>query len=210
MSKRLTKRMLHGMLMAAGIPLHRWGKGQAKTFAKLFHSMFVGEIELRFMQLNQQAVLALYCRKVKVYIYCEVDGKIYYLHEVQRIRNGNKFGFSRGRSVSEKMHLNETPEDAALRGIIEELHLAALLLDAETTPVFERRGHYFGRPRPSNSWPGLFTMGPRYRLVCKLHPELFNPDGHKQFENRIHVATFKWRQVSPEELAEILPLSKVS
>ncbi|HWH07045.1 MAG TPA: NUDIX hydrolase, partial [Candidatus Paceibacterota bacterium] len=132
------------------------------------------------------------CKKVKIDIYCEVDGVLWYLVEGdQELDNGHIRGRSWKRSASEKVKRGETAIQAAKRCMEEEL---GLVFTPETEPAFYIYQRYKARPRPSNSFPGTYVQGPRTKVVTILHPSLFCPEGYDEIKDGKVRTHFHWER----------------
>lgn len=196
--KAFTRKTLKEFLKQFGVPVSKYGKGIAKTLEDLYLSIECGEIRISLHRLELVTgfmfVPLLTCRKVKIDIYCKIDGVLWYLIEgEQLLENGKRRRRSEKRSASEKVGKGESFTAAARRCLLEELGLTFTPL---TEPEFHLYREYFASPRPSNSFPGTYVNGKRQKVVTQLHPDLFDPDGYTEYKNGKPRTHFSWKRAN--------------
>ncbi|HYE23310.1 MAG TPA: hypothetical protein VEA92_02565 [Candidatus Paceibacterota bacterium] len=201
--KAFTRQGLKTFLKLFGAPVSKYGKGIAKTLEDLYLSVASEEIAIslyrRELKSGFMLVPLLTCRKVKIDIYCKVNGVLWYLVEgEQLLQNGKRRRRSLKRSASEKIGKGESYSVGARRCLIEEL---GLVFTPETEPEFYPYEEYFATPRLSNSFPGTYVNGKRHKVVMQLHPDLFNSDGYTEYKNGKPRTHFSWKRA--DEVWEI-------
>lgn len=161
---------LERILQAAGIDTTLWGKGKAKSIAQLQAEIDSGETIL--VVENGQLMRRVVIGGANIY-HLSSDGKTYRLKEERQVfRNGSIRQRNLGQAVSEKMHHDEEPLLAMIRGIREELGLDGEFLIKAT-----------GIDEPfvdSPSYPGLPTRYMRHQFEVWLTEQQFNPDGYQE------------------------------
>jgi len=194
--KAFTQDGLKKFLKHFGAPISKYGKGIAKTIEDLFLSVQSGEVRISLLRIELarafMLVPLLTCRKVKVDVYCMVDGILWYLVEgEQPTDDGTRRRRSDKRSASGKIGIGESDIQAARPVLVCEV---GLVFTSSTEPVFYLYKTYFASPRPSNSFPGTYVNGKRYKVVLELHPDLYDPDGYTEFKNGIARTHFSWKR----------------
>ena len=195
-NKAFTRSHLKEFLRLFGAPVSKYGKGIAKTLEDLYLSIACGEIRVSLyavpLSTGFMLVPLLTCRKVKIDIYCMIDGVLWYLVEgEQLLENGNRRRRSEKRSASEKIGKGESLFVAARRCMMEEL---GLVFTPTTEPELFLYKKYFAKPRPSNSFPGTYVNGRRHKVVVQLHPDLFNPEGYTEYKDGKPRTHFSWKR----------------
>jgi hypothetical protein len=181
--KRIIAKDLGKILKSHGIPISTWGKGSSKTLKRLEEASDVGEVRIHLMPV-------MWCKKVKIDIYCTVGGVLYYLvEELQTLENGETRSRPSTRSVSEKRKKGEKVWRAARRALEEEL---GLTFTKKTKPEFYIYSSYESPAHLSLSFPAMYIEGPRDRLVCELDPSLFQEDGYQEWREGKLYGSFKW------------------
>jgi hypothetical protein len=128
-----------------------WGQGATKTLEQLFTE--VQDHESRLIEPRDTSVLGRMVRVAGVDITAHIDGKRLRLYEKEQVfhHDGSTRKRKLATSISEKIAGDELPEEAAIRGIHEELgvtygglltHIAERLVIRES----------------SDSYPGLFSV----------------------------------------------------
>jgi len=132
---------LRDFLIAQGVPLKLWGKGQAKYVKSLWQELQAGESRLTAVPLRRRVeMVSLIIRR----------GEKMLIEMEQQLADGR----TRTRHIppSEKLQRNEHFLDAAYRGLQEELHIppdqAVMKLDTYRKKTVEQL---------SSSYPGLIT-----------------------------------------------------
>ena len=132
---------LAAWLTNAGIPLERWGKGEAKTVADLWHEVSAGETTLHDDPPRREV------RVTQVFI--RRDGRV--LMEIeQEMADGRRR--IRDWPPSEKFKRGEDARLAARRCLAEELGLAV------SPDALCEEGELYTREVDSPSYPGLLTL----------------------------------------------------
>jgi len=177
-SKAYTFKRFRRWLMHYGVSISRFGKGHAESLETLHALVEDGSVKPSLMPV-------LVCHKVKMDVYCEVDGEVFYLVEgggvipTNLLRPSN----SHKRSMSVLVKKGETAINAARRGLQE--HLGLNLFGA-AEPEFYVYDRYYATPRLSNSFPGTAVSGPRAKVVTVLHPSAFRPEGYSDGKTHYH------------------------
>mmetsp|Transcript_58695 Transcript_58695/g.138328 ORF Transcript_58695/g.138328 Transcript_58695/m.138328 type:complete len:490 (+) Transcript_58695:242-1711(+) len=143
-----------------GIDTALWGKAQAKTVQDFFHEIWAGECE-PLSEAAQRSISV-----VKVRILDEDDKGLWQLYETQQkfCRDGRTR--PRNKPLAEKKRPRETPEETAVRGVLEELgsvleHGCAIDVNRDSLEEWVETRH-------SNSFPGLETVYQLYQVDVKV------------------------------------------
>lgn len=128
-----------------------WGRGATKTLEQLFTE--VKDHESRLVESKDASVLGRIVRVAGVDITADIGGKRLYLYEKKQVFHHD--GSTRERdlptSISEKIAGDELPEEAAIRGMREELGVA---YDGLLTHIVDR----LAIRESSSGYPGLFSV----------------------------------------------------
>ena len=176
---------LQQKLLAAGIDVSQYGKGQAKTLADLQQEIEKGET---LLATDKEGKLYREVRVCGVDIfYISPEGKKYRLKEEKQVfKDGRERRRDLGQAVSEKMKPGENPEEAALRGIKEELGIA----DNIKLEDFSDDKQILVSP----SYPGLKSEYNRYVFKTILNENQFKPEGYTEEEGG-KTTYFVWEEV---------------
>lgn len=159
-----------------------WHGGSIKTVNDLIEEVRLGESSLIE---NNNELLRL-VRVVCPTIYARIDDRIYVLIENrQEFINGNVRHRNLGSSLGEKIINNESPLDALLRGLREELQIERfdeILYSGESVD----RGD-------SQSYPGLLSEYRKYNYAVVLSPDDFCPEGYMEVQAR-KTTYFTWEK----------------
>lgn len=177
---------LVSLLESHGIDLTQWDKGNAKTLSYLLNEIKHGESTLildeKYGLIRQVEVVALDIQYID-----KKSGKAYLLIENRQV-------FSDGRvrrrykinSVAEKMKPGECPEEAARRGIKEELGI-----DDNIGLFPPKHSEYY---RVSESYPDLLTRYSYNLFKAILSEKQYKKEGY--IEDRSDCKTyFVWREI---------------
>jgi len=180
---------LQRQLESAGIDTSKWGIGEAKTLAHLQEEIESGESVLisgETGELLRQVAVAV----ADVY-YKSPDGKRYRLKEDRQIfKDGRERRRGLVQAVSEKIRPNESPKNAMIRGIREELGLGGeiKLIEAGTEE----------ETLISPSYPGLPSKYVRHKFKIMLNDEQFNLEGYIE-EQPDKSTYFVWEEAEEEK-----------
>lgn len=173
-SKIETLENLQILLDIHGINSKEWGKGRTKTVADLFGEIVSQETILEIQE-NGVIVRKLSVIGAKVF-YIDQNNQRFYLKEDKQVFNDDRI---RKRdlscSVSEKMKANESPEQALIRGLQEELGVFGDLNFVDQGSTLETAD--------SPSYPGLFTKYTRYSFDVVLNSDQYNPNGYTEVQS---------------------------
>ncbi len=167
---------LRDQLEQAGISTADWGKGQAKTLRHLVKEIKDGETIL-VNDARGQLVRSVVVGNADVY-YKLPNGNLLCLKEYRQVFNdGRERRRNLGCAVSEKMKPNETPEEAMIRGIQEELGIAGPIdIAAEGTKE---------ETIDSPSYPGLRSRYIQHKFRIMLNSEQYKLDGYTEEQGEI-------------------------
>lgn len=143
MEKMLSLDNIREVLVAAGIPVGRWGKGTAKSLQDLFTEIKKGESHIT---ITGKGVV----RVVNVVNALIVSERGILLEKMQVLPNGSKK--IRMTVPGGKVAQDELAESALRRELNEELGVFYEDMNARVVEVRQNRDS-----RPSRSFPGLFT-----------------------------------------------------
>lgn len=151
--------------------LGSWGIGEAKTATHLVDEVQEGESILEIV--NGHIVRRI--KPISIAIYSPTQPKLLLRETKQVFKDG------RGRvrnlpdncSVAEKVRFlhNETPEEATIRGLQEELKI-----QVDPNQLIYQRQHI--QTGPSSSYPGIITKKEIYLFQCQFNQSQFNPAGY--------------------------------
>jgi hypothetical protein len=170
------------VLQAAGIDISRWGT-ECKSLEELWQETHYGDCHL------VQAEDGKIYRRVRVVVVT-----IHYQHQVlvEHTQSHNITGEVRHRklagSLIEKLMLDESPEEGALRLLAEEMDLHAHNKDLG---AFEQGMVN----RQSESYPGLATEYHLYRTHTQMPVALYQPEYQAEFEPWTTV----WKWISEDQ-----------
>lgn len=181
----MARQNLLSMLHYFGLPLDRWGQGDAKTFGDLFREVQEGETTFVWDDKGFRRRLNVVSIDV---VHRDRWGQAYYLVEShQQFPDGRVRQRSLPFSISEKMKSGEKPIAAMSRALDEELGISI------ATPLTHVSTE--ASVRMSSSYPGLLTEAIAYGGVAIVQPEAFDPAGY--VENRDGLTThFVWQEVT--------------
>jgi hypothetical protein len=165
----MQKEELRAFLLAHDIPLHLWGRGEAKTLEHLTKELSEGEAALRYETGRLQRV----ARGAIVDVLYQDRSRLLRLRETRQVfadgRERIRKDLSTG--IGEKLKLDETPLAGALRALQEELGIDEPLTYLELPE--RTKG-----PLPSVSYPGLYTLYVMYPFEVFLPRRLYRPEGY--------------------------------
>lgn len=163
---------LTAQLVCNGINLETWGLDGYKSPEELFHEIQAGESLLTH---DGQSLV----RDVKfsaAEVFFKSSEGVLRLREIRE--NKNSLGFS----VSEKIQKNETPCEAMVRGIEEELSLTGVSPQYTGCRIWKS---------DSASYPGLKAQYTCYTYELWLRPEEFCQEGYRE-EKKGRTRRFLW------------------
>jgi hypothetical protein len=168
------------LLERHNIPFASWGQGHAKTLEHLLKELESGESVL---EEDESGELLLKANIVDVEIFhTDRTGKRLKLVEEKQVFNDGRERKRDMPGVAEKMKPGEKPEEAARRGILEELgiNLRDVRYHSKNEDTLE-----------SFSYPGLKRSSVFYRFSAELDSGEFKPEGYTEVQPD-KVATFVW------------------
>lgn len=154
---------LEMLLDAHGVDLSSWGAGGTRTVRALYTELELGESFLVY----DAGTLLREVRAVKVRVMRPADRRLCLIEAVQVLANGHVR--QRGRPLSEKMMWWEQPQEAARRGVLEELGPVLKRYRSSSIAIDEKSlVSWVETSRSSCSYPTLAT---RYEL-CQLDAQV--------------------------------------
>lgn len=177
---------LENQLNNSGIDTSTWGQGTAKNINDLQKEINSGECVLDtdvYGNLFRKVSVA----SVHIY-YTDEDGKKFKLIESKQVfKDGRERVRRLDRSVSEKLKLNESAEDGALRGIKEELGILTEIvlnkLDIQTEKMLS-----------PYSYPNLRSEYTTHHFDCNLNNNQFDSNGYIERQDNL-TTYFIWEEV---------------
>lgn len=148
----------------------QWGLGATKTLEQLFEE--IRNNESRLVEPRDTSVLGRMVRVAAVDITTQVAGiPLRLVEERQVFRNNSERTRDLQTSISEKIMGGESPEEAAVRGMREELDVA---YEGLLTHVADR----LVIRESSNGYPGLLSIYRTHTFAAQFSEQEYNPDGY--------------------------------
>lgn len=180
----MTKEELVSLLTKANISLDKWGTGKAKSVDHLFREIEAGETRLVW----RHGLLRVVC-VVGVSVHHVEKGETLYLREVkQMLADGRERLRDLAATVWEKRLIGESPEEAAYRGLREELGLVGVPLVSALGVHRDER-----KRKDSSSYPDLPTEYWYDKFCVIVPPDFFRPEGYKMREDGV-TSHFEWEK----------------
>lgn len=159
------------------IPYENWGTGESKTLVHLLAEITSGEA---ILEDKHNRVLR---------IVTGVGVNVLFQHlklveEKQIFSDGRERRRGLSTSVGEKMKAGESPDEAAIRTLKEELGIVGVAIS--NTGVENRE------PVPSTSYPGLWTKNTVYIYGARLSSHQFRHEGYIEVQSD-KTSYFVWR-----------------
>lgn len=176
-------------LRRLGIPIERWGRGEARTLEDFYREVGSGEASLQessdgrlFRIVNGATVNVFYRNAAGETLKLTEERQVY---KDGRVR---KRAADLRMSVGEKMRKGETPEAAARRALAEDLgiHDGELALLPSKEP--------FEQTSPSKAFPGLFTRYTSHRFDLFLPGEYYRAEGYEKRQPD-KTTSFVWKKI---------------
>jgi ADP-ribose pyrophosphatase YjhB (NUDIX family) len=180
-----TEQDLTDLLTAHGVDVQQFGQGSAKTVSHLLRELREGEATLH---LTADGKILRHALGATLHVQAtdpDSGRQLTLVEDHQRFHDGRVRRRKLPGSVGEKMSPGETPEQAAVRALAEELdihvpvELGPSTLETKTTD--------------SQSYPGLITRYDFYHFTVTLPSEAFRPDGYVEVQSDKQTV-FVWRQ----------------
>lgn len=163
------------VLEGHGIDHTVWGRGATKTLEQLFAE--IQDRESRLVESRDASVLGRMVSVAGVDITAHIDGKRLHLYEKKQVfhRDGSTRERELATSISEKIAGDELPEEAAIRGMQEELGIAyAGLLTHVADRLVIRES--------SGSYPGLLSVYRTHTFAAQFSSQEYRPDGYVEVQ----------------------------
>lgn len=172
-----------------GIGWDKWGTGASLPVEKLVQEIQAGEAKL---VRAEDGSLLREVHGIGVVVFYQDGDQLLRLREGKRIRADGELMLPRAfpGSVGEKLQPDEPSENAAHRGMAEELDIS----DAELTFYGD-----FDEIRNSKRFPGMKTRMVTDLFKCHLTSEQFNREGYKE-EQPDKTTYFVWQPVDNEDI----------
>jgi len=184
----MDKTKLLELLKVHGIPLSKWGQGQAKTVEHLLAEINSGEASLKedgakIIRSSLGAVIQVYYQDGPDLLFLKEDRQVFVDGREKRrdLRNPTS-------SVGEKMRPGENPEEAAYRALREELDINERVSLTRHLTVSSKG------PVLSDSFPGLWTMYKIHVFELFLPQHLYKADGYVE-KQRDKTNYFAWTKI---------------
>lgn len=156
-------------LIKSGIDVSLWGKGPSRTLEALYNEIVNGEAIL-FDSGGGKLLRKVTITGVDLF-YTTQNGKLLKLKQEKQVFKDGRIKFRHSKlSVSEKMKPNETPLEATLRGITEELGISGPFYLSRTSSSIETLY--------SKSYPGLKSQYLCHHFKGYVPPEQYDPCGY--------------------------------
>lgn len=182
---------LRALLQRHRIDYGSWGTGYTKTPQQLMKEIRSGESVL----IVKRGVLVRQVRHAQANISCLIDGVPHRLVEVRQEFSNGTVRHRKGadRSISEKIRANESPRDAMIRGIYEELGIADF---AGIGLVRDSRRPRKRRSDSAESYPNLAVEHVEFLFTWSMLALWVRPEGYVEVQKR-KTTHFAWK---PEPL----------
>lgn len=179
---------LEFQLRAHGIPIDSWGTGKSKTLAHLSSEIENGESIL--LASNEKLIRREEGVAVNIFYHSNNGVELKLFEEEQTFRDNRKRTRDFPFSLGEKMKTGESPQEAIIRALQEELGIDnpnSLVENVE----FELQHN---DPVPSTTYPGLFTERIIHVTYMELPGEYYKPEGYVE-KQPDKTTIFKWHEV---------------
>lgn len=177
---------LKKLLTKAGIDLKKWGKDKAKTLDQFYKELKNGESVLIRRGKSGELLRKVSVAAANIY-YIASDGTKYRLKEVRQVfKDGRERARELAQSVLEKMQPGESPEEAMIRGIREELGISS--------EIKLNKAIINKQQTKSPSYPDLLTQYTTYIYEVLFNNDQFDPEGYKE-EGPDKTTYFEWEEV---------------
>lgn len=160
---------LEKLLNDNGIETAKWGLGKSKSIFALYREILEGETKLSFID----GVLTRELHVVGIVVTC---GDYLLKEEKQVFTDGRARYRELTSSCTEKMIEGETPKEAAVRCLKEEIGI-----DVHETELTAKVSHT--TEDISSSYPGLKSIYYRNPFSYEMKPELFKEEGYQEFQD---------------------------
>ncbi len=154
---------------------NNWGKDDSRTIEELYKEIVDAETELfeiRTLPEDSEPTLLRTVTVVGINVTC---GKYRLKEDRQEFVDGRVRHRNLNVSCAEKLIKGETPRQAAVRCLKEELGIE--IHETELRPHISHSNVDI-----SSSYPGLNCMYNRNPFDYEMKPEFFNPDGYQEFQ----------------------------
>ena len=169
-------------LASNGVPFKGWGENGTKTIDHLLKEIQRGEAVIISESgwviriISTAAINVFYAQEEKTFVLVE---------EKQLFRDGRKRIRTLTSSLGEKIRALETPEEAARRGLKEELSIA------ERIPLIGS-GKEVRQLNPSKSYPGIYTANILHRFDIFLPEKFYRAEGYVEMQ-KDKTSYFVWK-----------------
>lgn len=178
---------LVALLSAAGCDTATWGGQKSKTVGHLLAELRDADCEL----FVDDAGLGRRVRNVWVEVFAPAGDGRRLIERVQVFTEGGELPRPLPASLGEKAKRGEVAQEAARRGLMEELGLG---VDSYELSAGQPRENPIGR----DSYPGLRTVYETHWFVARLYPVAFKPDGYVETQPDKQTY-FEWEAVAEQE-----------
>ncbi len=179
----MTRSELKEVLLEHKVPVHTWGKGDAKGLGDLYSEVRHGETKLT---VDKNGKLVREVGIVKIDIYHKQQNVLYRLVEDYQIfSDGRKRILKQDCPVGEKMKPNETPQQTFERALREELAITHHIMGKATRTRVTTH--------VSRSYPGLTSRYHEHRFKVTLPEKYYNADGYMEVDGN-RKTYFSWKK----------------
>jgi hypothetical protein len=180
----MNKTALVTFLMAHGVPLSEWGKGKARSVNQLLEEIESSEAEINAKE--GKVIRTIQVVLIDIF-FLEGERPLKLFQDRQEFKDGRVERRDYPSSVSEKVRGFESPIQAALRGLREELGITTGVSLDLVPPDIEPS-------EPSIHFPGIETQRKLFKYEVILPKELFKPDGYVEVQ-KDKTNYFVWKEI---------------
>jgi hypothetical protein len=167
--EQMTADDLQTRLINAGIDIAMWGSGGAKTVSHLLAEIIEGESEVSF-DAQGRVERSVRVAWVDVLFFDNQGNALQLVEDRQEYHDGRVRKRQLESSLGEKFKPSETPEEAAMRALSEELGV-------DSFKSLNAIGHEQTTHTP-DSYPGLKSSYDTYSFVAVLDESSYHPEGY--------------------------------
>ena len=161
------------LLNSKNINFDSWGQGESKTFEHLLAELSSGESTLGVDDSNK-VVRNVAGSAVNIYYNLYTGKTLILVEEKQIFSDGRIRKRNINTSIGEKMRPSESPIEAGIRAMQEELKISDITL----TPIGTEERDLVA----STSFPGLWTKNTIHLFETYLNTKQFKPEGYMEIQ----------------------------
>ncbi len=183
----IEKNELISLLNQYGIPIHDWGKGEAKTVDHLVNEINNGETML-VQDVESGKLIREFSFLALLVLYKDRNDTYKLVEEKQVFADGRERVRSLEVSIGEKIKRSENNiEDVVARALSEELGIQEGFVTEKGEVVVE--------DADSKSYPGLTSHRNKHNAVVEIDSTQYNPGGYKEVQAD-KTTYFTWKKIA--------------